>query len=124
MSPQDTILITGLELYAFHGASDEEQTIGHRYQVEVRLTVNIESAIQSDSLEDTVNYAEVALALQRVATTRQFRLLEALAGEMIAAIFAQFPAVLAVWIRVQKRLPPFPAIVDTVGVELTRDRIE
>lgn len=122
MSHQDTILITGLELYAFHGASDEEQTVGHRYLVDVRLTVNLESAVQSDNLSDTVNYAEAAFALQQVATTHQYRLLEALAGEMIAVLFDQFPAVLAVWIRLQKRLPPFPAIVETVGVELTRHR--
>lgn len=122
MIARDAILIQGLELYAFHGASDEEQVVGHRYQIDVRLIVDTSRAAASDALSDTVNYAEVAHTLQQVATTYQYRLLEALAGRMIEQIFLDFPLVEEVGLRVSKLLPPFPAIVGSVGVEITRQR--
>jgi dihydroneopterin aldolase len=122
MIARDTILIQGLELYAFHGASDEEQVVGHRYQVEVRLVLDVSRAMASDALSDTVNYAEVAQVLQQVATTYQYRLLEALAGRMVEQIFLDFALVEEVCLRVSKLLPPFPAIVGSVGVEITRQR--
>ena len=41
MIQTDTILIQELEFYAYHGASDQEQVVGHRYVVDARLTVDI-----------------------------------------------------------------------------------
>ena len=78
MPRADTILINGLEFYAYHGASDQEQTVGHRYRVDARLMVDIAAASASDRLSDTVSYARVAKRLVEVGTGEQFRLLEAL----------------------------------------------
>jgi dihydroneopterin aldolase len=118
----DSILINGLEFYAYHGASDQEQTVGHRYQVDVRLTVDTRPAGASDRLSDTVNYSRVAKRLLEVGTQDQYRLLEALAARMATAIFADFPSVQALTLRVQKMVPPMNAIVSAVGVEITRSR--
>ena len=118
----DSILISGLEFYAYHGASDQEQTVGHRYQVDVRLTVDTRSAGASDRLSDTVNYSRVAKRLLEVGTQEQYRLLEALAARMVTAVFADFPFVEGLTLRVQKMVPPMNAIVSAVGVEITRNR--
>lgn len=118
----DSILITGLEFYAYHGASDQEQTVGHRYQVDVRLTVDTRLAGGSDRLTDTVNYSRVAKRLLEVGTQEQYRLLEALAARMVAAVFADFPAVEGITLQVRKMVPPMNAILASVGVEITRNR--
>jgi dihydroneopterin aldolase len=118
----DSILISGLEFYAYHGASDQEQTVGHRYQVDVRLTVDTQPAGASDRLSDTVNYSRVAKRLLEVGTQEQYRLLEALAARMAAILFADFSLVQSVTLRVQKMVPPMNAIVSAVGVEITRSR--
>lgn len=118
----DSILISGLEFYGYHGASDQEQTVGHRYQVDVRLTVDTRAAGASDRLSDTVNYSRVAKRLLEVGTQEQYRLLETLAARMAAGVFADFPAVEALTLRVQKMVPPMNAIVAAVGVEITRNR--
>ncbi len=122
MATSDTILIGGLEFYAYHGASDEEQTIGHRYRVEVKLHVDTHKAGLSDNLNDTVNYAEVALCIQEVAQSSQHRLLESLAERIVSVLLEQFQRVEAVTLKIEKRLPPFPAIVESVGVEIYRTR--
>ena len=122
MATSDTILIGVLEFYAYHGASDEEQTIGHRYRVEVKLHVDTHKAGLSDNLNDTVNYAEVALCIQEVAQSSQHRLLESLAERIVSVLLEQFQRVEAVTLKIEKRLPPFPAIVESVGVEIYRTR--
>lgn len=120
----DTILIKGLEFYAYHGASDEEQSVGHRYLIDAWLTVDTRRAGHTDTLSDTVSYAEVARRLIQIGTERQYRLLEALTARMVSVLFEEFPTVEAVRLRVQKISPPMNAIVASVGVELYRDREE
>ena len=120
----DTILIEGLEFYGYHGVPDEEQAIGHRYGVSVRLTVDTRSAAASDNVKDTTNYSKVARALVEIGTTTQCRLLERLAAEMVEEIFARFEQVQAVNLCLRKLLPPMNVIVSAVGVEITRQRVE
>ena len=121
-STPDSIVIEGLEFYAFHGVPDAEQTIGHRYKVDARLSADTRPAGASDDVADTVNYADVAAVIIEVGTTAQYRLLERLAERMADAIFARFVQVQAVNLRVSKPLPPMNAIVASVGVEITRTR--
>ena len=122
MTRADAILINGLEFYAYHGASDQEQTVGHRYRVDARLTVDISAASVSDRLSDTVSYARVAKRLVEIGTGEQFRLLEALSQRMADTVFAEFAPVQALTLRVQKLCPPMNAIVESVGVEIERQR--
>ncbi len=122
MAISDTILITGLEFYAYHGATDEERKVGHRYRVDARLSVDIRNAGASDSLEETVNYAAVALCIQEVAQTNQFRLIEALATLIVRVVFERFSLIEAITLKVEKLMPPYPAIVESVGVEIFRTR--
>src|SRR5690349_8931572 len=100
MQETDTILINGLEFYGYHGASDQEQTVGHRYYVDVRLRVDISVASVSDKLADTVSYSRVARRLIEIGTKRQFRLLEALAAHMADVVFEEFGQVQSIWLRV------------------------
>lgn len=122
MHEQDTILINGLEFYAYHGASDQEQTVGHRYVVHVRLGVDTNQAACSDLLSETVSYSRVARRIVEIGTQERFRLLEALAARLAAAVLDEFPPVFSITLRVEKIFPPMNAIVASVGVEITRYR--
>ena len=117
----DIIFISQIEFYAYHGASDEEQYVGHRYAVDVELHFDTRLAGQSDNLTDTVNYSKVAKRLVASASARQFRLLERLAQYLIEIIFEEFP-VDAVRLRVKKIRPPMNVIAEAVGVEIYRIR--
>ncbi len=117
----DTIFIEQLEFYAYHGASDAEQLVGHRYSVDAHLKVDTRIAGRSDNLTDTVNYSRVAKRIVAVATSEQFRLLEALAQRLVDVILEEFP-VKSIKLRVRKIRPPMNAIAEAVGVEIERDR--
>jgi len=118
----DKIVINGLEFYGYHGASDQEQTVGHRYSLDLSLGVDTETAGKTDRLSDTVSYSKVARRLVDAGTQQQFRLLEALAAHMVAVLFAEFAPVVTVDLRLQKLCPPMNAIVASVGIEISRTR--
>lgn len=117
----DTILIEQIEFYAYHGASDEEQAIGHRYAVDAKLGFDTRSAGASDRLDDTVNYSHVARRIAEIGTNRQFRLLEALASVIADAILSEFP-VESIQLTIRKLHPPMSTIAAAVGVTIERHR--
>lgn len=118
----DRILIEGLEFYAHHGATDEEQQIGHRYAVDLVLETSTRAAGLSDRLEDTVSYSGVAQAVMKLGTESRFRLMEALAEQIAVMILEQHPAVQGVRVKVSKRLPPAGSVMERAGVEISRRR--
>jgi len=118
----DRILIEGLEFYAHHGATDEEQQIGHRYVVDLVLETSTRAAGSSDRLEDTVSYSAVAQAVMKLGTESRFRLMETLAEQIAVMVLEQHPAVQSVRVKVSKRLPPAGIVMERAGVEITRRR--
>lgn len=118
----DTIFIEGLEFYGFHGVPDAEQAIGHRYSLDVYLSVDTRQAGISDNVIDTVNYAQVAEILLELGINTQSRLLEHMAERMICALLERYMRVQAVTLCLRKRLPPMNAIAASVGVKITRRR--
>src|SRR5438046_1963521 len=87
----DRIYIESIEFYAYHGASDEEQAIGHRYAVDAELRFDIRAAAAEDDLTKTVNYSTVAKRIVAVGTSERFRLLETLASRIADTIMEEFP---------------------------------
>jgi dihydroneopterin aldolase len=117
----DTILIEGITFHAYHGASDEEQAVGHRYSVDVVLEYDIRPASQSDDLSQTINYSAVAKRVLAIGTENRFRLIETLAERIAADILQNFPAS-AVEVTVRKLLPPMKVPAQATGVRIRRER--
>lgn len=53
------IVLNNLRIYAYHGAMPQETVVGDWYIINLRLNVSNEQATTTDSLDDTVNYAQV-----------------------------------------------------------------
>lgn len=117
----DSILIEGINFHAYHGASDEEQAVGHRYSVDVVLEYDIRAAARSDDLSQTINYSAVAKRVLAVGTGNQFRLIETLAEQIATDILQHFPAS-AVEVTVRKLLPPMKVPAQATGVRIRRER--
>lgn len=117
----DKILIESIEFYGYHGATEEEQRIGHRYMVDVVLYFDTRRAGHTDNLADTINYSQVAKRIVAIGTGESFHLLEALAARMAEVLLSEFPAE-GIRLRVRKIYPPMNAIAAAVGVEIERQR--
>ena len=116
-----TVFVEGLEFYAYHGVSSVERSLGHRYRLDISMEVDAR-AVFTDEIEDTVNYADVAVRLCALGETTTCHTVERLAELMLTDLMERFPLVSSAKIRLAKRMPPAPFIAEAVGVELSRFR--
>ena len=75
-----TVEISGLSLYTHTGVSEAEREVGQRLVIDLRLDVGESDATVTDSIEDTVDYAEVCSTVALLAQQRSHRTLERLAA--------------------------------------------
>jgi len=110
-----TVVVRGLQCYAYHGVPPAEREVGHRYTIDLELDVE-ERAWRSDRVQDTVDYAAAAQAALDVTLDSQFRTVERLAQVIGEEILNRFPDVMEARVSVEKPMPPAPIIAEAVGV--------
>jgi 7,8-dihydroneopterin aldolase/epimerase/oxygenase len=117
----DKIILAGIDVYAYGGATPAEKEIGQRYRAGVELELDLAAATLSDSLADTVNYSRVHAVVVQTLRERPFNLLESVTGRIADRILELFP-VARVTVQVQKLLPPIDGAVAYAAVEVSRER--
>jgi dihydroneopterin aldolase len=115
------VSLHGLEIYAYHGATEPERSVGHRFLIDVSLEVD-GSADKSDKLSETVDYAKLAQLLSEKAAEAKFHTIERLGDFLCEAIFEAFSMAMEINLIVAKPLPPIPLAVESASVEITRRR--
>jgi 7,8-dihydroneopterin aldolase/epimerase/oxygenase len=115
-----TIEINGLSLYTHHGVTEAEREVGQRLVVDLRLDVGETDATVTDSIEDTVDYAEVCQLVALVAQQRSHKTLERLCGTIANRLLSDYELE-SVWVKATKPEPPIPLSVDEVSVEVWRE---
>jgi dihydroneopterin aldolase len=115
-----TVEITGLSLYTHHGVSDAEREVGQRLVLDLRLDVGETDATVTDSIEDTVDYAEVCQLVALVAQQRSHKTLERLCSTIANRLLDDYQLE-GVWVKATKPEPPIPLSVDEVSVEVWRE---
>jgi 7,8-dihydroneopterin aldolase/epimerase/oxygenase len=117
----DSLHITRIRAYGYHGALPEENVLGQWFEVDLILWLDLTKAGQSDRLEDTVNYGNVVSTVQHLVKTARFALIERLASAIAEAILQEYPIV-KVQVRLTKVTPPIPEFDGTVTIEITRNQ--
>jgi dihydroneopterin aldolase len=115
-----TIEITGLSLYTHHGASAAEREVGQRLVLDLRLDVGETDATVTDSIDDTVDYAQVCQLVALIAQQRSHKTLERLCSTIASRLLADYELE-SVWVKATKPEPPIPLPVDEVSVEVWRE---
>ena len=118
-----TIEITGLSLYTHHGASAAEREVGQRLVLDLRLDVGETDATVTDSIDDTVDYAQVCQLVALIAQQRSHKTLERLCSTIASRLLADYELE-SVWVKATKPEPPIPLPVDEVSVEVWREAQE
>jgi 7,8-dihydroneopterin aldolase/epimerase/oxygenase len=115
-----TIEIAGLSLYTHHGVTEAEREVGQRLVLDLRLDVGETDATVTDSIEDTVDYAEVCQLVALIAQQRSHRTLERLCSTIADRLLADYELE-GVWVKAAKPEPPIALPVDEVSVEVWRE---
>jgi len=115
-----TIEITGLSLYTHHGVSAAEREVGQRLVIDLRLDIGETDATVTDSIEDTVDYADVCQLVALIAQQRSHKTLERLCSTIAERLLSDYDLE-GVWVKAAKPEPPIALSVDEVSVEVWRE---
>ncbi|WP_419952661.1 dihydroneopterin aldolase [Methylobacterium sp.] len=118
----DRILVERIAVFAYHGLLEEEARIGQRFYISLDCRIDLRPAGLSDDVAKTVSYADLTEIVVRIATTRRFALIEALAEAIAAEILERFEGVDSIVVRVDKPSAPVPAVIDGVAISILRNR--
>lgn len=117
----DKVVLSGIQFRGHHGDSEEERTVGGRFEVDVSMACDARRAEETDALADTVDYYTVHKRILQIGETERHQMLESLAGRIARMILTEFDT-REVTVAVRKLLPPLEGIVAYSGVEITRNR--
>lgn len=109
------IFLEGLEFYAHHGFYKEEQSLGNRFQVDLKIRADVSGAGENDELTLTVDYVKV-YALVREQMNIRFKLLETLGQRIIADLRQHFAQIVFIEVTISKFNPPISGLCRRVAV--------
>ena len=117
----DRIFLQGIKFHGFHGLTRMERQVGCRLSVDVSLETDLEHSGRRDDVRKTLDYRKVHDVVIEIGRGPSHKLLESYAVALLDRLFADFPAD-RIRVAVRKETPVLDGIVDSVGVELSRDR--
>ena len=117
------IYLRNVRFHAFHGVLPQEGIVGNDYLVNLVLDYDFSSAMKTDDLQGTLNYAEVYQKVKEEMAVPS-KLLEQVAGRIAHRLFSDFPEIQKLQLSITKVNPPMGADSDGAGVEvvLTNDK--
>ena len=86
----DKIIIKEIEVFAFHGALKEENSLGQRFTIDIEMKKNIRKACEEDNLEGTVHYGYVHDDVVQLTKNTKFKLIEKLAEEIAKMVIKKY----------------------------------
>ncbi|MBD9056750.1 MAG: dihydroneopterin aldolase [Prevotella sp.] len=117
------IYLRNVRFHAFHGVLPQEGIVGNDYLVNLVLDYDFSSAMKTDDLQGTLNYAEVYQKVREEMAVPS-KLLEHVAGRIAHRLFSDFPEIQKLQLSITKVNPPMGGDSDGAGVEvvLTNDK--
>ena len=100
-----TILLEGMEFFAFHGCFKEEQIIGTKFIVDLAIEADTSAGEDSDHLRDTLDYTRLYRCVKKEMEQKS-HLLEHLAKRIMTALQTEFPAIDSIQLKIAKINPP------------------
>lgn len=112
-----SVFLKGLRFHSPVGVMEQERVVGNDIIIDIRMDYPFQKAMESDDVDDTLNYASVFQVVKEEAA-RPVKLLEKLAGNISARLLTAFPAITAIDMRITKLNPPMGTDSEGAGIEI------
>lgn len=109
------IHIQNMEFYAYHGCFSEEQQVGNRFLVDVKIEADLNEAAKTDNLKKTVDYQEVFRIVEAEMKLKS-ALIEHVANRILSSVQKCFPEVIHTEVTVSKLHPSLGGKTEKVSV--------
>lgn len=115
------IKLKNIRTYSFHGCLVEESKIGSDYSVDLEIKTDMRKSMETDELEDTVDYVHLNKIVMEEMAIRS-KLLEHVAHRIVQRVFREIAAVSRIIVSVSKINPPIGGDVEAVTVQIEEYR--
>jgi dihydroneopterin aldolase len=109
------IILENIVFYAYHGVLLQERVVGNEFVVNLKIGVDLMKAAQSDSPDDTINYADVYEEVKKQMEIPS-KLLETAAYRIIQSLKQKYALIESIEIKLSKRNPPMGAQIDSASI--------
>jgi dihydroneopterin aldolase len=113
------IEIEGMEFYSYHGHFKEEQIVGNKFLVNIKIKTNCDAAAETDNLSNALNYQIVYRLIQKEMEKKSF-LLENIAKRILDSLYAEFSTIEHAEIKISKMNPPMGGQIEKVSITLEK----
>lgn len=115
------IRIKNATFYAYHGALQEEQNIGGKFEADVDIYTDFTDALKNDDLKSTINYHSVYKFINNIVHEKKYYLIESLAAVIADELIHNFDRIKKVNVKVRKRSVPIGGVIDYVEAEVEKE---
>jgi 7,8-dihydroneopterin aldolase/epimerase/oxygenase len=113
------IEIEGMEFYAYHGHFKEEQIVGNKFLIDLKIETDCLKPSQTDLIKDAVNY-QSAYKIIKKEMQKKSHLLEHIAGRILDALYNELENINSITVKVSKINPPMGGKIKNVSVTMTK----
>ena len=118
----DRIILKDLGFYGYHGVFPEEAKLGQRFFIDLEIGTDLTSAGETDDLSIAISYADIYDVVKLSFETQRMNLLEAVANNIVEALFQSFQGVSWIILRIRKPEAPIAMVRGEAAIELHRVR--
>lgn len=119
LTGSDTIFLRDLRVDTIIGIWEWERRIRQTVSIDLRMGTDIARAAETDRIEDTLNYKQVAKRIRQFVSESSFKLVETLAEKIAGIVLNEFEVP---WVEVSVNKPGAIRGARDVGVVILRRR--
>jgi dihydroneopterin aldolase len=116
---QDSIFLRGLEIQCVIGFIEWERRVKQTVVIDLELPVDCARAAVNDSVDDTLDYKQVAKRVVAWGSASEFKLVETMAERLAQILLDEFALA---WVRISINKPGAIRGSKDVGVRIERRR--
>jgi len=117
-SSKNLVELVNMEFYAHHGHFKEEQIIGNKFIVNFSAETDVITPGLTDDLKDALNYQELYDLISEEMTITS-KLLEHVAGRILARVKITYPQVKWAQVSISKLNPPVGGKVEASRIVMS-----
>jgi dihydroneopterin aldolase len=110
------IALEGMKFQSGIGFYKEEQLLGNKIEVSVKMMIDSNIEERMDDINNTINYEEIYILIKHV-VAKPAKLIEQVVKRIIMQIASDYPSIKNIQVRVSKINPPIGGQVERVWVE-------
>lgn len=111
------VTLEGIEFHAYHGVYPEESILGNRFTVDLDLETDFKTAMLTDDLEGTIDYAKLYKIIKSQ-MEQKVKLLEHLGHLIVTDILEAYPNSQKIRITLKKHHPALGGLVKHSAVTI------